>query len=258
MESHWINEQENSFAWQANPSASEQENVLDWLKSIGTGAAQGATTGMAAGPWGALVGGLIGGGLGALQQATQQASPQRPVPPPAAPMPAPQAASPTPPPVMTSPPSQPVTPAPPPAAGKSSGGAVQQFAQLLPQLVQLIQSIQPIVASAQQAKGRTGESADGESDFESLAGDVVPDRDFIEEQEMEPFYGEEQVHEDIEPSEPLEPATPHTIGVQLDTSSAPSAVQTQLSEASTMTFPSEWITEAESLAGGGVGFQWIG
>jgi N-acetyl-anhydromuramyl-L-alanine amidase AmpD len=139
--------------------AAEQENVLDWIKGIGSGAAQGAATGLAAGPWGALIGGLVGAGLGAVQTATQQQ-------PAAAPRPAP-APRPTPPPPAARPPATPpaLPPArPQPAAPPIDPQLLQQVAQLLPQLIQLLSRQSP-------GGGR-----------EAIEGDLLPDEAFLSEQ----------------------------------------------------------------------------
>jgi hypothetical protein len=172
MDSQWTNEQELGYRWFSNPAVagvSEQENVLDWIKSIGAGAAQGAGTGAVAGPWGALIGGLVGGGLGALQQATQaQSTAQRPSPPP-----------------VPSPASQPVPPAASTSGGKDGTGPAQQVAQLLPQLIQLIQTIQPVIASTQQSKGRARESEGEQESAETPVSDLDAENVLMDEQSVE-------------------------------------------------------------------------
>jgi N-acetyl-anhydromuramyl-L-alanine amidase AmpD len=102
----------------------EQENALDWIQGIGTGAATGAASGAPLGPWGALVGGIAGGALGAAQ--TAQRVPSR----------APSLSVSLP--RLSSPPSAPGSR--PTAAGASSLSPqiLQQLGQLIPLLTELL------------------------------------------------------------------------------------------------------------------------
>lgn len=127
----------------------EAEGVLDWLTSIGSGAATGAATGATAGPWGALIGALVGGGLGALQAAGQSQHPgtSPPGPPPA-----------TPPPPAPAP--SPATPSVPPGSVPGSSDVLRQIAQLLPLLTQLVTQLHSPGQPARQqetADERTGQ-----------------------------------------------------------------------------------------------------
>lgn len=115
----------------------DAEGVLDWVKSIGTGAATGATTGLVAGPWGALVGGVAGAGIGAVSQAVSDRKPQ-----PRQPQPAPRpqpAARPTP---QPRPPRRPARrPQTPSRAGGRSTNSAATVRQLLPLLTRLVSAL---------------------------------------------------------------------------------------------------------------------
>jgi hypothetical protein len=148
----------------------EQEDVLDWLKPIGIGAAAGASTGAAAGPYGALIGGATGAVLGAVQAAQGQGkpapslqAPPRPAPAPVSPagvaagQPSASPAPPAPSPASAASGQLPTTPAAAPSAGPTTTELLQQLAQLLPQLMQLL--AQP--APARRAGESLPESEDG-------------------------------------------------------------------------------------------------
>ncbi len=259
-----ITESENVYAWlnsQPGTIATEEENALNWLTSIGSGAAQGAGTGAVAGPWGALIGGLVGAGLGALQQATQP----QPAPPPSS---APPPASPSPP---SPAPPRPAAP-PSPATGSGGGATVQQFAQLLPQLLQLMQTLQPVVAAAQQSRGRAREEVGESANIESLAGDTVPDSAFANDQAAETSEADDNQH--IELPQPLVGVpSPFPLSSELPQSPEPAErpfltppagvllpdMATPLTAPQpNLTFSSEWVGEAESASIVQSAFEWAG
>lgn len=163
----------------AQGPAESAEDVLDWIKGIGGGAASGAAAGLGAGPWGALAGGLIGGTMGAVNTAQQQG--RRP-----SPRPAPQA-SPIPPTAPSRPPAasrQPPSPAANAAHPTAAPGVppelVHHLAALLPQLVALVPQLigafaqRPLQSAEREALERLEAiEADLEHDAEAV-GAVVP------------------------------------------------------------------------------------
>jgi hypothetical protein len=140
----------------------EQEDVWDWVKGIGSRAVHGAAAGAAAGPWGAALGGLAGAGLGAVQTASQQQKGAAPVSPSTAPS----------------------------AAGQTQAGKVSGISpQLIQQLLQLLPLITQLLAQqsrASSAGGASAESEDGQNN-----GDYVPDDAFMAgENTYQPSNGE--------------------------------------------------------------------
>jgi len=254
-------EQEQVYTWLthgADGGPTEQENAMNWLTSIGSGAAQGAATGAVAGPWGALIGGIVGAGLGALQQATQQSAQPSPSPPPRSAPPAPPRPAPAPRPPSTSPP-----PRAAPAGGTAGTAAVQQIAQVLPQLLQLVQTIQPVLTSLQslQSGPRPGEDVDSGESPETLAGDQLPDSAFGRESVTESARDEDHI-EYAQPTEAEEPAPasglPPSVSMPL-TAPTPAWLLSGQSRSYDFTYPGEWSDEAESLAllpGQSSAFQW--
>jgi hypothetical protein len=201
MDSHWMDEQELSHTWpniSASAETSEQEDILDWLKSVGMGAALGGGLGTAvtpliaatpllpAAPFAPIVGSLLGGGVGALLQAIQPQAGSQSQPPSAPPVVAPAT------------PASPTTSVPPVSGSKDGILPLQQFTQLLPELMQLIQSIQPIVSAAlpiiSSAARQSGGAAPGEdapTDQQTLPhGDETHFNEFPRSETNMPFVGE--------------------------------------------------------------------
>ena len=156
----------------------EQEDVWDWVKGIGSGAAQGAATGAAAGPWGALIGGLGGAGLGAIQTASQQQKPGSPAAPPQGPQAQVTASQPLLPAQSISPPAAPVSPSTaPPSAGQMPVGNVSGVSpQLIQQLLQLLPLLTQLLARPSGANAAGGARAESEASQDN--GDYVPDDAF--------------------------------------------------------------------------------
>lgn len=142
----------------------QEEDVWDWIKGIGTGAASGALTGSAGGGWGALIGGLLGAGLGAVQTAIQQQG----------------TTSPRPSSLATPPPSVPPKPTKPqPPSQSINPQLVTQLTQLMPQLIQLL------------SQRRAGEAS------EEQEGDLVPDEAFMTDDESNASLSDVGIDEPI-------------------------------------------------------------
>lgn len=162
--------------WRESQSTAntEQEDVWDWLKGIGSGAAQGAATGAAAGPWGAVIGGLAGAGLGAVQTATQQAAQQQGQGGPAASQPPPDQST-------NRPPAAPVLPSTAPSSSSAGQGPAGKVPGISPDLIQQLTQLLPLIGQllAQQSRASPTGSTNAEGEDGQYNGDYVSDDAFM-------------------------------------------------------------------------------